>query len=246
MWILILISFAVVCVAGYLLLTSYKKGSGDLNEHINTIQAEKFSPDMNRWAAGKEGKAATARATTAESLNREAAAVAEMHRKQAEATQAAFDRKEASFRAEEARKQEQSAHDLFMTLTREALDEGISVEALVEVKTKRLMDEAERTHQVQLKQQAILLGLIAKHLQEHQTINQLQIQLDGLYLEMAEIESGTYRGQPIPNTARAMMIADRKKTVATIKKDKNGREQRLLQAYNKKASGRDDKDSDLR
>lgn len=246
MWILILIGLILVCVSGYLLLTSYKKGSGYPNDHIDRIQAEKISPDMNRWAAGREGKAATARAGTAEALNREAEAVAAMHRKQAENIQAEFDRKEAPFRAVEARQLEQSAHDLFLILTDEAKQLGITIEALVEVKKKRLMDEAERTHQVQLKQQAILLGLIAKHLQEHQAIGELQRQLDTLYIEMADIESGYYQRLPVPPTARMRMIEDRQNTVATLKKDKNGREQRLLQAYSGEKVRGADEDTNLR
>src|SRR5215216_5613180 len=161
MWVLILIGIVLVCISGYLLMTQKKGGNKTSEEQIIAVQS-KVTDEDNRFRAPKETKAATARTAARQAGNLEAQEIVIATAIQAANVQAEFDLKEAPYRAEEARKKEQSEHDLFMVINAEALTEGISVEALIEVKKKRLLDEAERTHQSQLKQQAILLGLIAK------------------------------------------------------------------------------------
>ncbi len=242
--VLLIIGLIIICVGGYLLYTQSTGEARSNEEQIHGTQT-KITDKDGKGAARKEGNAATARAGARESLNNEAQQIVNSILIETAAVQADFDLKEAPYRLEELRISERLASDLVQSFTREALEEGISVEALVEVKRKYLMDEAERTHQAKLGQQAIVLGLIVQNLREHQAIAELQKTLDNLYLERADIEQKVNSGL-IPASAGAEMIADRNNTIRMVKKDKDGREQRLLQAYNGKKSQRNNKDSNLR
>jgi hypothetical protein len=234
MWpiIFIILGVILVVVTSYMLLTMKKGRDKSAAEQIRGIQS-KITDEDNRFRAPKEAAAATARTQARAATNAEAQEIVNATVTQTAGVQADFDLKEAPFRAEETRKREQSEHDLFIELTHQALEEGISVEALIEVKKKRLLDEAERTHQGQLQQQAILLGLIAKHLLEHQAIAQLQKKLDDLYNEVHLIETSSE-----PESIKKRKIAAREETIRTFEEDRRGREKRLLQAYSGEDIGR--------
>lgn len=219
MW--ILIGIILVIVAGYIYLTSYKKGT---DKYVDKIQTDKISPDMNRFAARKETTAAQARTGLAEALTRESEAVTEMHHVTA--------------RTEEARNLEQATNENQIAVLNEATPQGLNPITYLAVKQKQLMDEQERIHQSRSVADRIRLGIIAKYLQEHQGIIELQVILDQMYEEVHRIEMSDE-----PESVKRRKIAAREESIKAIEEDKRGRESRLLRVYQREELGAGDPDS---
>ncbi len=89
--VLLIIGAGVIAIAvGYFLL-SYNKDNLHPLGRVDTIQMDKISTDMNRYAAGKETKASAARTGLGAQLNQESAMYIEMINQQTAAKLAQYD-----------------------------------------------------------------------------------------------------------------------------------------------------------
>src|SRR5437763_10905846 len=119
MYILFFILAAVsLCIGVYKIATSYQKDSRDAEGRVEGLQLNKYSTDMNRYAARKESKAAASRSGLASQLASEAESIAKLAAKRAEAIAAEEAAINAPLRLAEARAIEQEATINTLTVTK--------------------------------------------------------------------------------------------------------------------------------
>lgn len=82
-------------------------------------------------------------------------------------------------------------------------------------------------------QEAVRLGIINKHLPEHQRLFLIHELLDICYTQIGKIEAD----ETLSAATKTRMIEDRNSTIETFKKDMNARQAQLLQRYNREETG---------
>ena len=129
---LIIVGLALLGTAAYVWITSYKQNPHDIQGKVQDVIQDKYSDKMNRWAARKEAKAATARADTAAAVNIEATNVADMYNRQtvAEENKKRFESTPERLRREA--EATEAAHDVFLeTKATELLSQQVQQQMLV-------------------------------------------------------------------------------------------------------------------
>jgi hypothetical protein len=120
----------------YKLATSFTKETRNTSGQIQNLQSNKFSTEMNRFAAKKEMAPSVNRTGLASQLSSEASAIAALGKAQTEAIAAEDEVTNAPARLAELRQQEEAAHQNLLTLTDEATNRQISPSALDQQKLK--------------------------------------------------------------------------------------------------------------
>lgn len=118
-------------------------------------------------------------------------------------------------------------------LISEAEGSKLDVPALIEVNKKRLLDEQARIHEQRLAADEIRMTTIAEWLRDHQKMNEIQLLIDNALREIAELNRGFLRGEPIDESIIPRMISSREESIGAWEGNKRGLQQRLLEAHDR-------------
>jgi hypothetical protein len=105
--------------------------------------------------------------------------------------------------------------------------------ARIEIKKFKKMKEAELRNTLEEMRERVRLAIIADYLTEHQKIQLILEQSDLLYQQI----QGIGENPALNEITKSRMINDREEFLLTLKEDRRGREDRLLQAGNNKQQG---------
>lgn len=119
-----------LCIGVYKIATNYTKESRDISGQIQNLQLNKFSTDMNRFAAKKEMAPSSSRTALATQLASEATAITELGTAQAQVIEAEDKVANAPARLAEVREKEEAIHSNEVTLLNEASNRKVSPEIL--------------------------------------------------------------------------------------------------------------------
>lgn len=182
---------------------------------------------MNRFAARKEAAAAQARTQAAKALKEETIAVVEMHH--------ATDRIEEVRRVEIATSENQQA--VLDAATPLGLDPAthltvklLEAQSSIEVEKVKQLHEHELNLRIQEMREQVRLAIITTVLTEHQT---LQVIAD-LQARIYEQIQGIEQNPSLTDRTKQRMIHDYEELALTFKEDRRAREDRLLQAHDRK------------
>jgi len=195
--VLIIVGLLLIIIAGYVLLTSYTHKPQTASERIKTLQDEKYSTEMGRPAAGRESKAALARATLQAALNVEAEqlGVIEDRKSQAQVVDAERQTQLIDF---------ENRQKLLLIAGSKNLDVG----TYLELERKAEMDRLELQKQWQELQDALKAGFIYE-LRAHQHLNLVTEYIGGLYTRAEQLkEAGKDREYNLIEEHIAFMEGD--------------------------------------
>lgn len=147
-----------LCVGIYKIATRFKRETRDTSGQISNLQTNKFSSDMNRFAARAEIAPSVSRRSLAIHLSQETEAVSTLGAAQVSAITAQDAVENAPARLAELRRQEEAAHNNLLVTTEEATRLKVTLLALDEIRK-----DEERSR--------IKIG-------EHQQLAQIDVQKD--------------------------------------------------------------------
>lgn len=198
---LVLLGLLCLLIAGIFYSLNYKKNPSTPEDRQQKLQDEKYSPDMNRFAARKETKAAAARTEVAKQINLEANAVTGMKHEQTNLINAETLKQQAELtqdaQAERFRRQldvERAQHqtwlqenELTQNLLTEASEQKVDMLTYLELKKKVEMDRLELQKQWQEAENALKAGFIFQ-LQAHQHLALMTEYIGKLYDRAQELK----------------------------------------------------------
>lgn len=240
-FVLIGVGIIFVGVSLYLLMTLYDKKSLTSQERMDKLYGEKYTTDMNRFAARKEAKASAARTELHAQLNVEAVEIAVKEERIAEAkvreAHHSFSIADYNAQKELTEKAQEVGHTV-ETAQQLQLGKGLSE---IKITEHERIEKTNLDNKLYEMQERVRLAIIAKHLSGIQIIRLVQEQMDDINKQIDEIE----RNQALSDKLKQRMIADREELIVTLKKDRNERETRLLEAHNGGVVRGDDLDAEL-
>lgn len=246
-WIFIIAGILFIAGAVLGLMYLYEKSQSGVQPQIDKLQDEKYDPNMTRFRANSEQKAAEARTNLAVQVGAEVRAVTDMTNQQTEAAEAqhTLDNLDIKFRREgelatQKHERELEEINLQRLLIANAQLDGADVATYLEVLKIRALNDAEIAKIEAQAHAALRAGFIAQ-LKDYQQLSMLRGALDNLYERAWQIESSS---DPEPVKQRKLKQVE--KDIAMHEQDADGRRKRLLQAFNGKDAEGSDEDTDLR
>ena len=186
-WILIIVGILLVGFVAYQWFFGYVLDSGSVISRIQSLNREKYSPNMGRFAASKEKKAASARADLAQELRFEMESVVKMSDGQINAQNAAFDLEHNPARLDLNYQLEVASHETLLEqneLTRQligkAAEQNLDVATYLELKKKTEMDRLDLQKQWVEAEQKLKAGFIYQ-LRAHQHLALMTEYIGKLY-----------------------------------------------------------------
>jgi hypothetical protein len=162
-------------------------------------------------------------------------AIEDVHRRGAEKNDAEHDKELARLRTEKfAYETNQQEDELRRLIIAKAKAQGISLNILEKEELDRL-DIEKLMAEARVKIEAAFIY----QLREYQHLMMLRRELDGLYIEIDQIQNG-----PGSEELKRLRIAERTEDAEALRKDRHGRRQRLLQALNGDDNRESDEDTD--
>jgi len=190
-WILIIVGASLVGFALYVWIFVYEKDSGSVQDRADLV-SRKYTPEMNRFQARKETKAAEARTELGDQLSKEAAAVIEVNNRQTQAETCEFIRQENWSRLRRMLELETAEHRtallqnaLTNTLIGEAAQRNLDVATYLELQKKTEMNRLDLDQQWAEAEQQLKAGFIFQ-LQGHQHLALMTEYIGKLY-DRAEV-----------------------------------------------------------
>ena len=188
-WLFFILGGIALCFGIYQIATHYRKDTRDAHERIRHIQENKYSPEMGRFAAQREASAAAARTGAASALSTEAAAIADMIKRQTEAEIAQHEKDTAAERLGRQVELEREAQKQVLSVTRRATELEVDNPTYLEIKKKQELDKAELEKRWLEIDQDLKAGFVYAQ-KEYQYLQMFKQYLFGLYEERKMIESG--------------------------------------------------------
>ena len=237
----------LIAIPVYVWMTSYSKNSNTPEEKKKEV-GDKYSPEMNRYAARKEQKASVARSGALDALNTEQALIDANDAREHEA-HLQWLRNETEAKRLETEREKLQAEKI---LTGMALDDGFTLEnkqqhlfgeklSETKVKEHKQIEQINLDNKLAEIQERVRLAIIAKFLSNEQIVTEIQTQIDKVYIQIDEANTNL----KFSDETKKRMIADREEIITAFKAKRNERQAGLLEANNGGKIRGDDLDAEL-